>query len=66
MFRVYSDTLNAKQESPRVMRERDTERTTLLIERATAVAACGFFFLFLFVHITNARECIIVPGGGGV
>ena len=34
------------------------QRTTLLIERVTA-AACGFFFLFLFVRITNARESLI-------
>ena len=42
------------------------QRTTLLIERVTA-AACGFFFLFLFVHITNAREfnIYLIASGGG-
>ena len=62
----FTGTLNAKQEPQEGwMRERETQkRRTLLIERATA-AACGFFFLFLFVRVTNAREHIIVPGGGG-
>ena len=60
LFRVSIDQNKSVQEKA------TQQRTTLLIERVTA-AACGFFFLFLFVHITNAREfnIYIIASGGG-